>query len=140
MKFANYVEPSVLIEADDDSLFERMADLIMTLEPEVLSDDQLDDTLSIIEDIDYIGSEDDDLNDVSFKDEDENIDEIKLAKKTSQKSRMKSKRYYQKNRSKIKMKKKKLAKSSVGKMRKRKSAIMAKSGKTASGRKMVKYH
>jgi len=133
MKFANYVEPLTLTEdINDDTLFEKMADLVVSLEPELLTDDQLDVTLEILEDIDSIGSED--------EDEEDSIDEIKLAKKTSTASRMKAKRYYQKNRSKIKMKKKKLAKSSVGKMRKRKSVVMAKSGKTATGRKAVKYH
>lgn len=117
----------------NDDLFERMADFIIELDPDSLSDNQLQEVMDIIDDMEVISNTEDD--------EDEDIvDEVRLAKRTSAQSRLKAKSYYRKNKSKIKIKKKKFKKSAAGKARARKTKIMGASGRTATGRKKTQYH
>jgi len=110
----------------DEQLFERALNVIIDLNPEILEEEQLDEIESILSDIELYGEED--------------ITEVKLAKKSSAEKRRMSKSFYRKNKAKVKVKRKKFKKSAAGKKRIRKTKQMAKSGKTATGRKKVRYH
>ena len=110
----------------DELLFERALNIIIDLDPEILEEEQLDEIESILSDIELYGEED--------------ITEVKLAKKSSAEKRRMSKKFYRKNKAKVKVKRKKFKKSAAGKKRVRKTKQMAKSGKTATGRKKVRYH
>jgi hypothetical protein len=107
----------------DDELFGRMADFILELDDDQLSDNQLNEWELIISDLDS-----------------DDISEVEMAKRSSSQKRAQAKRYYRSNKAKIRRKIKTFAKSSAGKTWARKSKQMARSGKTVTGRKKVKYH
>lgn len=110
----------------DEEIFERMIDFISEIDPECLDDDQLDEVMDI-------------LNALEPADETE-IDELKKAKRSSAEKRRLARQYWRKNKAKVKRKRKKFKKSAAGKQRERKKKLMAKSGKTATGRRKVKYN
>lgn len=120
----------------DDEIFEAMADFITSLEPDQLSEDQIETVLDILEEIEVEST----IHDVEDDDLDDDVSEKRLAGRTKVKTRLAARKYYKRNRSKIKKRKKKFKKSAAGKVRKRKAARMAKAGKTATGRKKVRYH
>lgn len=115
----------------DDELFEEMANFIISLEPDQLNDKQLEKILDIMEELDV----------EPFFDEieDEDVSEIRLAKKTKKIKKIKAKKYYRRNKSKIKKRRKMFKRSAKGRLRKKKSIRLAKVGKTATGRKKVRY-
>ena len=129
-KLNRYLDEMETIGRDEDEmqndLFDKMADFILELDEELLTDEQQDVYGEILDDFD-----DDDLD---------NIDEIRMAHRTSAKDRMKSKAYLRKNKQKVKRKKKKFKKSAAGKRRLIKKKKMAGRNKTATGRKKVRYH
>ena len=108
----------------DENIFGRMANLIMDLDPDTLSPDQLDIVMSIIEDM-----------------EAQDIDESILKSKKSKMSHNRySKKYYSLNKTKVNSKKAQVKKSLDGKAKEKKEEIMKKSGRTASGRKKTRYN
>jgi hypothetical protein len=108
----------------DEQLFNKMMDFIIELDENQLTEDQLDKVVDIIDNIDF----------------EEEITEIRRAKKTSIQKKIYARKYRKKNRQKIKMKKKKFQRSAEGKKRKRLAQRMAKTHKTPTGRKKVQYH
>ena len=120
----------------DESLFDEMVEFILTLEPNQLTDEQNEAIIDLYEDFEIASGEDGDEDD----DEDEDIEERRLAKRTKAGSRRKAKAYYRRHKSKIKRRKKKFKRSAKGKKRKRMTKLKAKSGRTATGRKKVRYH
>jgi len=110
----------------DEKLFERTLNLIIDLDPEILDEEQLGEIESILSNIELYGEDD--------------ITEVRLAKKSTAEKRRMSKGYYRRNKAKVKLKRKKFKRSAEGKKRKRKTKLMGKSGKTATGRKKVRYH
>lgn len=120
----------------DDEIFEAMADFITSLDPEQLSEDQIETVLDILEEIEVEPH----IHDVEDDDLDKGISEKRLAGRTKVKKRIQAKKYYKRNRSKIKKRIKKFKRSAAGKARKRKATRMAKAGRTATGRKKVRYH
>ena len=143
-KLNRYLDEMETIGRDEDEmqndLFDKMADFILELDEELLTDEQQDVYGEILEDLGY---DEDDLDDDEddFDDDDlDNIDEIRMAHRTSAKDRMKSKAYLRKNNQKVKRKKKKFKKSAAGKRRLIKKKKMAGRNKTATGRKKVRYH
>ena len=108
----------------DELLFNKMADFISNLNPEILTDPEIEKAIEIIDD---------------FKDEDE-VDEIRLAKKSVVDKKQYSKRYYRKNKTKIQRNKSKFKKSAEGRKRSTFAKTHKTSGVTATGRRKVKYH
>ena len=128
----NYILPKVEKEqelTDDEKLFNRMADFIINLNPDNLSEEQVDEIMDFIE---YLEEEyDDDIQEVRT---------ARLARRTPQDKNQYSKRWYRKNRNAIKRRKAKLARSSHGRKRAKMRERLKKIGKTATGRRKVRYH
>ena len=149
-KLNRYLDEMETIGRDEeemhDDLFDLMADFILELDEETLTDEQQDIYGEILDDLGYDEDDIDDAFDTDDVDEDEldddldNIDELRMAHRTSAKDRMKSKAYLRKNKQKVKRKRKKFKKSAAGKRREVKKKKMAGRNKTATGRKKVKYH
>ncbi len=116
------MQPHLSIKTDNE-LFNKMANLIVTLEADNLTDRQLDKVLEIIED---------------FEDADELEEEVK-AKKTTINKKAYAGKYYKQNKGKIKKKKVELEKSIEGQTRSRMKPIMSKRRKTPTGRHKVSY-
>ena len=109
----------------DEDVFSKMANLIMNLDPESLSTEQLSIVMNIIEDME---SQDD-------------IEESLLKSKKSKPSHNRySKKYYSLNKTKVNNKKAQVKKSLDGKTKEKKKVIMGKSNRTASGRKKTRYN
>ena len=108
----------------DEDLFDRMLDFIVDLDPEILSDEQLDEVNLILDDLEIEG---------------EDVSEVKFAQRTSADRRRKSKQYYRKNKSKIKRKKKVFQRSAEGRKRKKVAGRMAKANKSPTGRRKVRH-
>lgn len=108
----------------DEELFERALNFIVGLDPEQLDDNQLDDIISILDDMEI---EDD-------------ITEAKRSKKSPSEKKKESRKYWRMNKSKIKLKRKKFKKSAEGRKLKRKKGVMASVGKTPTGRRKLKYN
>ena len=113
----------------DEKLFNKMANFIINLDPDNLSNNQVQEIINMIEKLE-----------VEF---DNNIDEIrkpKLARRTPADKNQYSKKWYRTNRNEIKRRKAKLSRSSQGRKRARMKERLAQLGKTATGRKKVRYH
>jgi len=123
-------------EDEDDgistALFERMADLIMSLEEDNLTDWQAELVDNILE---LLDEEDEDE-----EEEDEELTELRLAKRTKSRERMKARQYRRTHKGIIKRKRKRFLRSSAGKRRMRLKKRMAGRKRTATGRRMVRYH
>jgi len=114
----------------DEMLFNRMANFIINLDPDSLSEDQVQEIIDMIEELE-----------VEF--DEEGIEEIKtprLAKRTAANKNQYSKKWYRTNKNSIKRRKAKMARSSQGRKRAIKKGRMARIGKTATGRRKVRYH
>ena len=116
------MQPDIKILSTDE-LFDKMANLIVTLEADNLTDRQLAKVLEIIED---------------FEDADELGEEVK-AKKTTINKKAYAGKYYKQNKGKMKKKKVELEKSIEGQTRSRMKPIMSKRRKTPTGRHKVSY-
>lgn len=116
------MQPNLEIVSDNE-LFSKMANLIIDLDPEQLSDRQLEKTMEIFEDFEAV----------------EEVEEEVKAKKTSQSKKQYASKYYRGNKQKMKKKKKELERSIKGKVRNTMAPIMAKGRKTPTGRHKVSY-
>jgi len=109
----------------DEKLFADMANFLIDIDPEQLTDSQL---LKMVEIFTNLESEAEQV-----------AEEIK-AKKTPQSKKTYAAGYYGKKKNDIKKKKVELEKSIKGETRKRMKPIMAKGRKTSTGRHKVTYH
>ena len=131
---------------DEDDVFSKMADFMLSLDDSQLTDDQADAMDEIFGMIDELGDDDDDVYDKDDTGEYDNLDfqagvnEVRMAKKTSASSKRKSKSYYRKFKMKIRKRKKKFKRSAAGHRRDVARTRLAKQNKSATGRKKVKYH
>ena len=108
----------------DEKMFSKMANFIINLEPDKLSDDQIQEVINMIE---------------SF--EVESIDEKRrLAKKSTLNKNQYSKKWYRSNKTEIKNRKEKFARSSEGRKRGKVKGRMSRAGRTATGRGKVEYN
>lgn len=116
------------MEDDDfpDELFGRMAEFIMSLDPEMLSDDELEEAISILQEIE-----------IAFG---ENIEEAKLAKNAGATKKSYARKWYRMKKNDIKKGKERLKRSSEGRKRLRIKDRLAKSKRTPTGRKKVRYN
>jgi hypothetical protein len=111
----------------EEEVFDRMFEFITSLNPDQLSEDQASEVVSIVEDVEleYDGI-DEDYDD---------LDEAKL-KVRHNKAEMRARRLaYKKAKAARKMAARKYKKSAQGRLMLKKAARMAKSGKTATGRR-----
>jgi len=116
----------------DESMFDRMANFIINLDPDSLDDTQVEQVINMIEKLEVEGGE-----------EEENIEEVrnpKLAKRTLASKNQYSKKWYRKNRTSIKRRKSKFRRSSEGRKRSKAKERLSKQGKTPTGRRKVRYH
>ena len=109
----------------DDFLFTKMADFIIDLDPNILTNIQIEKVMDIIELLEV--------------EDDTKISELKLAGKSSSDKKKYSRIYYRKNRNKIKKVKKIFKKSSEGRKRKRNKIRLSKLNRTPTGKRKVKY-
>jgi hypothetical protein len=112
----------------DENIFERVLDFIIELDPEVLTDEQLEEVSDILNDVELEGEDDFDLT------------EVKLANKTSNEKKRYVRKYYKRNRQRIKIKLRKFNRSSEGRKRMNTKDRLAKANKTPTGRRKVRYH
>lgn len=113
----------------DEQLFEKIANFIINLDPDTLSDAQVDQVLEMIEELEV-----DDI------DEQQQRRISRLAKRTPQSKNQYSKKWYRKNRTAIKRRKAKFRRSAQGRKRMKAKERLARTGRTATGRKKVRYH
>lgn len=118
------MQPNLEIVSNNE-LFSKMANLIIDLDPEQLSDRQLEKTMDIFEDFEAV--------------EEEELEEEVKAKKTSTTKKQYAAQYYNGNKQKMKKKKKELERSLKGKVRSTMAPIMSKGRKTPTGRHKVTY-
>ena len=108
----------------DEELFGRTLNFIVGLDPDQLDDDQLDDVISI-------------LDDMEIEDE---LEEVKKARRSPSDKKRESRKYWRMNKSKIKTKRKKFKASAEGRKLKRKKGTMASLNKSPTGRKKLSYN
>lgn len=112
-------------------LFDRMADIIVSLDPDYLTDIQLEEVMNILQDIEF--------SDESEVSEQASGRKYKLASKSNPQTRQYARKYYRKNRIKIRKKKVLFKRSAEGRKRKRIMQRMSKQHKTPTGRRKVRY-
>lgn len=112
---------------DKVDLFSRMANFIINLEPDDLSDNQVQEVINMIETLE-------DEYDI------QEVRKPRLARRTPQTKNQSSKKWYRKNRTEIKRRKAKFRRSAEGRKRMMKKERLARQGKTATGRRKVRYH
>jgi hypothetical protein len=109
----------------DDQIFDRLMNFIMELDPEILSDEQLEEISDILDNIEMHGEE---------------VSELRRAKRSPPEKKRISRQFWRRNKQKIKKKRAKFKKSAEGRKRKRKKTRMAKSNKTPLGRRKITYN
>jgi len=112
----------------NQELFDRLVNFILNLNPEVLTDKQLEKVAEIIDDL----RTEDELEEAKG-------DARPLAGKSSVDKKMYSRKYGRMNRVKIRKKARELKRSIEGRKRKRMGKINKKKGKTPTGRDEVNY-
>ena len=119
--------------AFDENIFSKMANFIINLNPDNLSDSQVQQVIGMIEKLEV---EADDVGDEELTE----VKRAKMAKRTLATKNQYSKKWYRKNRTSIKRRKSKFRRSGEGRKRIMKKQRLAKQGRTATGRKKVRYH
>lgn len=110
----------------DEQLFNKMANFIINLDPDKLSDTQLE---GVIKMIDGLELELDELQ-----------EEKGMAKKSTLNKNQYSKKWYRANKTEIKRRKEKFRRSAEGRKRDKMRRLNAKRGKTATGRNQLQYN
>jgi len=122
-------EPAEDVEDVKQELFNRISNFILELEPDSLSDEQLEEVMSILDQLEF----DDEL-------EEQQRRRPALAKKTSIKKKQYARQYTRKNRAKIKRKRIQFKRSGQGRKRKKLGKRMALKFRTPTDRKKIRYH
>lgn len=113
----------------DEELFNRMADFITDIDPDILTDEQLETAIGILDDIEILIDDGDAVEEAA-----------KRAKKTLASKKTYGRQWYAKNKTKVKKQKEKMQKSAEGRKRQRKKGTMLKGNKTPTGRPVRKYN
>ena len=116
-------------EDDKQEIFNRVANFILQLEPDSLSDDQLDEVVEILDQLEF----DDEI-------EEQQTRRPVLAKKSSLKKKQYSRQYTRKNRGRIKRKRIQFKRSGEGRKRALLKKRMSLKFRSPTGRKKVRYH
>lgn len=106
----------------DEMLFNKMANFIINLDPDSLSENQVQEIIDMIEELEVIE------------------EAARLAKMTTSNKNQYSKKWYRTNKDSIKKRKDKMARSSQGRKRAKMKGKLSRIGRTATGRRKVKYH
>ena len=123
----NYIPDVASLDVQyDEELFERLLNFVIELEPEQLDDEQLYTIESILDELEMFGED--------------GVSEVRRSKRSSPEKRRKSRQFYRRNKQKIKIRRRKFKLSAAGRKKKRLTKMMAKSGKTSTGRRKVRYH
>jgi len=112
----------------DEKIFSKMANFIINLEPDKLTDSQIEEVIDMIEKLEV---------------EVEDIQEEgnpKLARMSTSTKNQASKKWYSTNKTQIKKRKERLKRSSEGRKRLRTKERLESQGRTSTGRRKVKYH
>jgi hypothetical protein len=110
----------------DEKLFNKMANFIINLDPDKLSNAQLEGVINMIDGLEI---------------EVDNIQEREgHAKKSTLSKNQYSKKWYSANKTEIKRRKQKFKRSAEGRKRMKHKQINARRGKTATGRNKVQYN
>ena len=115
--------PKKLDMTFDEGIFNKMANFIIKLNPDMLSDSQLEFVINMIEDFEL------EVNEAS-----------RLSNKSTVGKNNASKKWYRENKTEIKQRKEKLKRSFKGRKKERSKERLEKTGKTATGRKKSRYH
>ena len=115
--------PKKLDMTFDEGIFNKMANFIIKLNPDMLSDSQLEFVINMIEDFEH------EVNEAS-----------RLSNKSTVGKNNASKKWYRENKTEIKQRKEKLKRSFKGRKKERSKERLEKTGKTATGRKKSRYH
>ena len=119
-------KPEVTFVSDEE-LFNRMADFITDLDPDILTDEQLELAMGILDDIEILV-------------DDEPVEEAaRKAKSTLASKKTYGRQWYRKNKTKVKAQKKKMQKSAEGRKRENAKERMQKGNKTPTGRPLRTY-
>lgn len=116
----------------DERMFSKMANFIINLDPDDLSDSQVQEVINMIEKLEAESGE-----------ETEDVQEVrkpKLAKRTAATKNQASKKWYRANKTQIRRRKAKFRRSSEGRKRKQAKERLARQGRTPTGRRKVRYH
>jgi len=113
----------------DEELFNRMADFIIELDPEILNNYQLQIVMNIINDLEILSDDGEEI-----------IEAAKIANKTLASKKTYGRQYYRKNKNKVMTQKERIAKSAKGRKREKAKDRLAKGNKTPTGRPIRKYH
>lgn len=111
-------------------LFDKMANLIVSLDPDSLTDIQIQEVMDILEIMEFIDKEE--VSEQATK-------KYKLANKSDPQTRQYARKYYRKNRVKIRKKTSIFRRSAEGRKRKRMMQRMSKQNKTPTGRRKTRY-
>lgn len=120
---------NILVEQDgfnvdsDDPIFTKMANFVLSLDPNKLTNEQIETIVDIVEDLDF----------------EKKNEEVKAKKELTSKKQYAS-TYFRKNKGTIKKKKIELNRSIEGQKRNRMKPIMSKQRKTPTGRHKVSYN
>lgn len=112
----------------DEELFNRMADFITDLDPDILTDEQLNIAIGILDDIEVL-VDDDSIEEAARK-----------AKSSLASKKTYGRQWYRKNKTKVKTQKKKMKKSAEGRKREKAEDRMKKGNKTPTGRPIRTYN
>lgn len=107
----------------DEELLNSVVEFLLDINEDDLSDDMLERYSDLMDQLDAEGETDEEIH----REAGEELDEVRLLKKTSMKKRRLARQYYKKNRSKIAAKRKRIAK---------KVSRLRKVGKGLSGKKL----
>lgn len=120
---------------EEEDIFDRMFEFIISLDPEQLTEEQASEVMDIVEDIELIYE---DIN------EDEEYDDV-LDEATPKRvrinraARRKRKMLYRKKKAKLRRMAKRYRKSARGRMMAKKAKRMKRRGKTATGRRIRRF-
>ena len=110
----------------DEKLFNKMANFIINLDPDKLTDTQLEGVINMIDGLQI------ELDDLQEKEG--------MAKKSTLSKNQYSKKWYRSNKTEIKRRKQKFRRSSEGRKRAKMRRLNSRRGKTATGRNKVQYN
>jgi hypothetical protein len=117
----------------DEALFDKMANFIINLEPDKLTDEQLEKVINMIEDLEP------DLEEVQEQ-EQQQQKKRRRAKKSTGLEKSYGRKWYRMNKVNVKKRKKKFMRSAEGRKRMRLKDRMARIGRTPTGRKKLSYN
>lgn len=118
--------------SNDEYIFQKMADFVLNLDPDILSDDELDKLLKILDEFEKIAEEtiEEDMTPIVSR----------LAKRSGDLKRSYARKWYRTRKSEILKRKERLKRSAEGRKRLRAKDRMEQAGRTPTNKDKVKYN